>query len=443
LRTTADPHEQRHATWFELYFDLVFVAAVSQLGGALALDPSAPVFARFAALFVVVVWAWVLYTLYANRFDTDDLIFRLAKSGAMLAIAAIAVNLPQAMDGQGGTVGFAAGYVVLRSLLIGLYVRARRHVAGQGRRLTETYIVGYSATTGLWLASIFVPSPFRYALWSVAMVVDLAIPTRAWAALKEHSVVISHLTERYGTFFIIVLGESLVAVVAGVAGFELTLESWIVAGLGFVIALCLWWIYFDLADTSVVGRGVLGLIFVYGHFPLLAGVAAFGEGTKLAITEAAQPGLGAGTRWALAGGIGAFALSLAALHIGAEWTSMRDRTFLGRIGLAALTLTLAAAGGQIRPVGFVGVVATAVLGQLLLEAFTVRGGAATILDPLTAERPHATARRRPAPDPRQEKHDDRARRPTVNTQTGSDPPPLSPRGGNDGPGCRSIGPYRD
>src|SRR5438094_10629857 len=71
LRTTADPHEQRHATWFELFFDLVFVAAVGELGGALARNPSAAVFARFAALFVVVVWGWVLYTLYANRFATD------------------------------------------------------------------------------------------------------------------------------------------------------------------------------------------------------------------------------------------------------------------------------------------------------------------------------------------------------------------------------------
>jgi low temperature requirement protein LtrA len=392
LRTTGDPREERHATWFELFFDLVFVAAVAQLGGALAVDPSGPVFARFAGLFVVVVWAWVLYTLYANRFDTDDLIFRLAKSGAMLAIAAIAVNLHEAMDGRGGTVGFAAGYVVLRALLIGLYVRARRHVHGQGRRLTKTYIVGYSATTALWLISIFVPGPFRYALWVVAMAIDLAIPTRAWAVLKGHSVVISHLTERFGTFFIIVLGESVVAVVAGVAGFELTIASWIVGALGFVIALCLWWIYFDLADTSVVGRGALGLVYVYSHFPLLAGVAAFGEGTKLAIAQAGQPSLAAGTRWALAGGIAAFALSLAAVHIGAEWTSMRDRSFVGRIALGALALVLAAAGRRIPPAWFVAVVAAAVLAQLLLEAFTVRAGAATIVDRRRTDRHDVTTR---------------------------------------------------
>lgn len=102
LRTGADPGEaERHATWFELFFDLVFVAAVSQLGVALARDPSAAVYGRFAALFAIVLWAWVLYALYANRFDTDDLIFRMAKCGAMLAIAAAAVNLHQVMQGRG------------------------------------------------------------------------------------------------------------------------------------------------------------------------------------------------------------------------------------------------------------------------------------------------------------------------------------------------------
>jgi low temperature requirement protein LtrA len=380
LRTTADPREERHATWFELFFDLVFVAAVSQLGAALARDPSAPVFARFVALFVVIVWAWILYALYANRFDTDDLIFRLAKSGAMLAIAAVAVNLHRVMEGQGGSAGFAVGYVVLRMLLIGLYARAHHHVDGRGRTLSGIYIAGYSFTTALWFVSIFLPSPLRYVIWCVAMLIDLAIPTRAWRALDGASIVISHLTERVGTFFIIVLGESVAAVVAGVAGFEFTALCWIVAGVSFVMALSLWWIYFDLADTSVVGRGALGLIYVYAHFTLLAGVAAFGEGTRLAIVDATKPSLAAGARWAVAGGIGAFALSLALIHIGAEWTSLRDRTFLSRLLLAAFAFALAAAGGSIPPLAFVALMALALFGQLLLEATTPRGGAASVAE---------------------------------------------------------------
>ncbi len=385
LRTTAGAREERHATWFELYFDLVFVAAVSQLGVALARHPSADVFARFAALFLIIVWAWVLYMLYANRFDTDDLVFRLAKSGGMLAIVAVAVDIHRVMAGQGGTAEFAAAYVVLRCFLLALYSRARHYVSGRGRTLTNIYLVGYSATTALWLLSIFVPTPYRFVLWGVAMVIDLVIPTRAWAALDGAAIVVSHLTERYGTFFIIVLGESVIAVVAAVAGLSFTVESWLVAGTCFVIALCLWWIYFDLADTSVVGRGVLGLVYVYSHFPLLAGVALSGEGTKLAITEAARPGLEAGARWALAGGVGAFALSLAAIHLGAEWTSLRDRTFLSRIVLAIAVLVLAATGAAIPPLGFVLLLAAALLGQLLLEAFTVRTGAATVVQSLPAE----------------------------------------------------------
>jgi low temperature requirement protein LtrA len=341
----------------------------------------AATFARFVALFVVVIWAWMLYTAYTNRFDTDDLIFRLAKSGAMLAIAAVAVNVPEVMEGRGGSVGFAIGYVVLRSFLIALYVRARHDVSGAGRKLSEVYIAGYSATTGVWLLSIFVPGPLRYVLWGAAMVVDLVIPIRAWAMLRERAVAVSHLTERFGTFFIIVLGQSVIAVVAGVAGLEFTLQSWIVGALCFALTLCLWWIYFDLADTSVVGRGVLGLVYVYSHFPLLVGVSAFGVGAKLAITEAGQPGLGTGARWALAGGIGAFALALAVVHLGAEWTSTHDRTFIGRILLALLAITLAAAGGAIPPVVFAALLALGVFAQLMLEAFTARVGAATVIDP--------------------------------------------------------------
>jgi low temperature requirement protein LtrA len=381
LRTTDDPSEERHATWFDLFFDLVFAAAVSQLAASLAREPSGATFARFAALFVLVVWPWMFYTLYSNRFDTDDLIFRLAKSGAMFAIAAVAVVLPHVMAGRGGTVGFAIACVAMRSLLIALYIRAVRDVEGPARTLSQVYAVGYTATTCMWLASVFVPSPAREVLWGVATVIDLLIPTRAWSILKGRAVHISHLTDRFGTFFIIVLGQTVVGVVAGVAGFEFTLSSWLMAGICLLVGLCFWWIYFDLADTSVVGRGALGLVYVYAHFPLLAGVSAFGVGTGLAITEATHAQLAAGTRWAMAGGIAAFALALATIHIGAEWTNTRDRTFLSRNLLVLVALVLAASAGGTSPFVFVGVLALAVVGQLMFEAFTPRQGAASVIEP--------------------------------------------------------------
>jgi len=155
-------------------------------------------------------------------------------------------------------------------------------------------------------------------VWGLAIAIDLSMPPLGWRTLEGAPMVVSHVTDHLGTFFIIVIGESVVAVVAGVARFEFSFHSWAVAAICFLIAFCLWWIYFDLADTSVLGRGLLGLVYLYGHPLLLAGVAMFGAGTKLAITEAADAGLTTGARWALAGGIAAFALALALFHIGAE-----------------------------------------------------------------------------------------------------------------------------
>jgi low temperature requirement protein LtrA len=379
LRTIEDSGEERHATWFELYFDLVFVAALAELAAGLARDPTAAVFARFAGLFVVVVWAWVNFTMYADRFDTDDLIYRLAKSAAAFAIAALAVQIPKVIAGHGGTAGFAASYVVVRLLLVALYVRARLHLRGQARHAVDLYITAFSFTAGVWLVSIFASEPYRFVLWGLAMLIDLSVPPSAWRRLPGAPIVVSHLTERFGTFFIVVLGESVTAVVAGVAGFEFSLEAWVVAVACFAIALSLWWIYFDLADTSVIGRGAFGIVYIYAHFPLFAGVTAFGAGTELAITHATHPGLEAGARWALAGGIAAFALALALLHLGAEWTTMGDRTFLGRLALATLLITLAAVGGGISPTAFILIMAAGVLAQLLLEAFTFPTGAASLL----------------------------------------------------------------
>src|SRR2546423_846158 len=195
----------------------------------------------------------------------------------------------------------------MRSLLVALYLGARRHVRGGGRRLIDEFAGTFGFTAGLWLASVFVPEPYRFVMWGVALAIDLAVPPFAWRTLEGTPVVVSHLTERYGTFFIVVLGESIASVVAGVAGLAFSFEAWVVAGTCFFTALCLWWIYFDLADTSVLGRGVLGLVYLYAHFPLLGGVASFGAGTKLAIMHADDAALEVGARWAQAGGIAAFA----------------------------------------------------------------------------------------------------------------------------------------
>jgi low temperature requirement protein LtrA len=384
LRTEAEEERERHATWYELFFDLVFVATIAQLAASLSREPTTAGFLRFAGLFVPVGWAWAGFTFYANRFDTDDVVYRLLKALAMLAIAALAISVHSVMRGGHGTATFAISYVATRTCLIALYLRARRHVAGAGRRLIHIYLLGFSAGAGLWLLSIAIPGPARYWVWASALLLELMLPLFGWRALGAAAVNAPHATERYGQFFIIVLGESIVAVVSGIAGTHLTSAGFALATCGLAIGLCLWWIYFDLADTSVVGRGLLGLVYVYGHFPLLAGVAAVGAGTKIAITHADAGGLGAGARWAMSGGLACYLLALALLHVAAEWTSLRDRAFIGRLVSAAVVLVLAGAGAGLPPVAFVAILSVTLIAQLVLELLTYPAGAASVWAPASA-----------------------------------------------------------
>jgi low temperature requirement protein LtrA len=122
LRTLTSEGE-RHASWLELFFDLVFVVAITELSRVLVADHSALGFVRFAAPFFPIFVAWQGYMAYATRFDTDDLGMRLAYFAGMLAIAAMAVQIGDVADGR-HTTGFALAYVALRTIILVLYARA-------------------------------------------------------------------------------------------------------------------------------------------------------------------------------------------------------------------------------------------------------------------------------------------------------------------------------
>ncbi|MDQ6915942.1 MAG: low temperature requirement protein A, partial [Actinomycetota bacterium] len=367
LRTFEEADVERRATWLELFFDLVFVVAVAQIALKLSKDTSLAGFGTFCGLFVPALWSWTGFTFYANRFDSDDAVYRVMKMTAMLGIAALAVNVPHATTSH-GSVGFALAYVFVRSVLLAMYARARRHVDGAARDIVDRYLTGFGVGAALWLISVAVPTPWRFWLWGAGLAIDLVQPLIGWTVLRAAPVNVPHITERFGLFFIIVLGESIVGVVSGVAGISFGALAILVSTASFAIAACMWWIYFDFADTSVIGRGLLGLVYMYGHFPLLAGVAVVGVGTKLAIHGAGAEHLTGGARWALGGGIAAYLLALAIFHVSAEWTTPRDRVLVARLALAAAGLVLAAVGGALPPLLFVGVLALALVGLLVLEA---------------------------------------------------------------------------
>ena len=119
---TPRPVGERRATWLELFFDLVFVVAIAALAVFLHDHLTLGGFLGFALLLVPVEWAWMSFAYYADQFDTDDTLFRVVMLVAMLASAALAVNVDGALEGS--PAGFAAANVVLRLLLVDLYAWA-------------------------------------------------------------------------------------------------------------------------------------------------------------------------------------------------------------------------------------------------------------------------------------------------------------------------------
>jgi low temperature requirement protein LtrA len=364
LRTVEEGFEERHATWLELFFDLVFVVAVAELGQNLSHDPTLHGFLLYVGLFIPVIWAWAGFTFYANRFDTDDLTHRLLMLLAMFAVAALATNTPNAIE-EGGR-AFAVSYVFVRLVLLALYARAIRYVP-QARPLAVLYLRTFSAGTAIWLISILVPPPGRYWLWALALVCELAVPFLAWGRLPGAPVDPRHLPERFGLFTIIVLGESVLSVVLGVADTTWEIDSGFAAAGGFVVAAALWWIYFDFLDESVVRRGrISGLVFTYAHFPVLIGIGTVGVGVKLEILAAGGDQRYEDTGWILCAGVALCMVGLAAIHL-ATPPMLFDQDVIMRLGTAALALAVLAFSFSLPPLADVWALAGLLVAQVVAE----------------------------------------------------------------------------
>ena len=303
LRTLAeeDAEDERHASWLELFFDLVFVVAIAELAHELVVDHTLGGFATFAALFVPIFVAWQGFSFYADRFDTDDVLFRVCVLAAMLAVAALAIQIPDVAHGE--STGFALAYVTIRVLTVVLNLRAYRHVP-LARPLVGRYVLAFSFSVALWTASLAVPEPWRFVLWGIGLAVDLGVPARIGprfvGRVPLHA---SHIPERFALFTIIVLGESVVAVALGVAGTDWRLSSATGAALGFLAVACLWWTYFDVgAGLALAPSPWTAVRFIYAHVPMWASLTAVSAGVNLLIEEAGSTSLDAGTWWALCGG---------------------------------------------------------------------------------------------------------------------------------------------
>jgi low temperature requirement protein LtrA len=286
----------RHASWLELFFDLVFVLAVAQLARYLHAHLTPAGVLSFLFLLLPVWSAWMGFSYFSDLFDVDTPAFRTVMIAAMLLSIAVAVSIPMALDG--GAAEFAAAYAGLRILLVGLYAWAGRHVV-LARRFARWYVVAFSVVALLWVVSVFVPVPAAYGLWIVALAIEVSAPFVAQVAVRqEMPAQTSHLPERFGLFTLVVLGESVVVTGTAVSGTDWNWPSVLTASLGFIIVACLWWLYFDRVDEEAVARAytgnvrdlVRGFAWAYGHLLVYAGLAAMSVGIEMSIAAAAAPG---------------------------------------------------------------------------------------------------------------------------------------------------------
>ena len=312
---TAQEEGHRTATWLELFYDLAFVVAVAVIAVRLHHHMSWGGVWSFLGYFALIWWLWASHTFYADRYDTDDLVYRLLAATQMIAIVVIAASV--ADDTSQSVTAFAVGYTIARLTIIALYWRVHKHVA-ESRTLVAGYLRGHGLAALFWVGSIFVETPSVFVVWTVALTIDLATP---WVMRREQAKVpldVSHLPERFGLFTILVLGESIAAVVSGLGHLEWAFAPTLTAALGIGIATAVWWMYFDNAEGSVVRRRDRGgknwrpTAWIYTHFPLAAALTAIGVALETAVSEAGHGPMPAPERWLF---VGAVALAFAAMAL--------------------------------------------------------------------------------------------------------------------------------
>ena len=280
---------ERKVTWLELFFDLVFVAAVAQVAEPLREHYTLAELARFSPLFLLVWWAWTGRAVFSTRFESDDLVQRGLTMVEIFAVAVMAANARDSLASR-SSAGFAAAYAAVRLILLVHYWRAS---GADARPLTVIYFAGHGLAAGLWLLSAVVPFELRMMLWAAAAAIDLGTPwltVERTVHLPPHP---AHLPERFGLFTLILLGESVVAVMKGIESQETWSPLAATAALsGVAVLFGIWWWYFEVVDAAAARavRSRLDAVrlhaWTFAHFPFYLGIVIVGVGIRRVVTHA-------------------------------------------------------------------------------------------------------------------------------------------------------------
>ncbi|OBI16845.1 low temperature requirement protein A [Mycobacterium sp. E2327] len=327
----------------ELFFDLVFTFAMSQVTQLVLHDLSPRGIGRAALALLAVWWAWVGYTWLINTFDTANVWHEAVVMAAMAAMLVAAAALPTAF--ASGALVFAIGLLVVRLIHVVKFVALSSHEDAALRRGTRRIAPAFVAAPACIVAAAFVDSPGRELLWVAAAVIDYGAP--AVLGLGGFRVSPSYFVSRHGSIIIIALGE--VVVELGGAARDLGRSEVIAAlVLGVAIMATFWWTYFGLTSgarqrleqaTGTERAHLARDAYSYLHLPLVAGIMLFAVGAHAAI-EHATVSLPLLSAIALAGGMALFYFADVAYRWRDHRQAPADRAVTGAAAAAALPALL-------------------------------------------------------------------------------------------------------
>jgi low temperature requirement protein LtrA len=287
------------------------VVIISRLSHYLGHHLDGPGVFNYLFLFVPVYWVWIGGTIYNDRFETHDVSYRMFVFLQLLAVASMAVFIEGGLDKTADA--FALSYAAARAVIILMWWRAGRY-SPVARPLTQRFVTGFSISAALWVLSTLVDDPLSFALKGLGLAIDLLTPLSSIEIQKRlPRLSAGKITERFGLFVIIVLGESLLGVINGFADADGL--SWATVarfGLGMALVFGLWWIYFDFISrrhpTVVLWRR---MTWSYTHLPLLAGITALAA-VLVHIVGLKGEALEDTARWIL---LGAYAVIMTAMGL--------------------------------------------------------------------------------------------------------------------------------
>jgi len=309
---------ERHASWLELFYDLVFASAVSEIGHSLYVNNNSIVeFLGTISLFVPVWWAWMGVTFYAARFETDDVIHRIFVLLQMMGAAALTINIHGALAETSSN--FAISYGAIRGFLVIEYLRTGRRIPAASK-FANGLARGFLISTILWLLSAIVPTPIRFMIWALAIAVDMSTAILVQRKHVQLTPNIFHLPERMGLFTLIVIGETVFGLVASLSEHEWDVESIISIGAGLTIAFTLWWMYFDNVEGSPIrafrerGRARIYIAWIYLHLPLVVGLVSTATGIRYIISTPQNVVLPYIGEWLICGSVAICLFSIGAIQ---------------------------------------------------------------------------------------------------------------------------------